>query len=185
MAARAHFRSSRGSGGRFSWPQILKSLSLWSGAFLLLRWSIGTRCSRKTPSHTLSFSPIYLKDEAMFRGTLENHGRSPSAEKHVRIGLATEARRACSVEHIVAIPAPQFIENWRGNPADSTAVSSSQSGMLTNLGIRSSSVPSLSSLSARCGDHPGPIKSLRKTRLPQWTPLRWRFSTFWSRSSVR
>ena len=68
----------------------------------------------------------------MFRGTLENHGRSPSAKKHVRIGLATEARegantqdsRACSVEHIVAIPAPQFIDNWRGNPAGSTAVCS-------------------------------------------------------------
>ena len=30
------------------------------------------------------------EDESMFRVTLENLGRSRSAEKHVRIGLATE-----------------------------------------------------------------------------------------------
>ena len=37
------------------------------GAFFLLPRSNGTRCSRKTSSHTLSFSPNYLQDEAMFR----------------------------------------------------------------------------------------------------------------------
>merc|ERR1712136_553714 len=36
--------------------------------------------------------PNYQEDEAMLRETLENLGRSPSAEKHMRIVLAMEAR---------------------------------------------------------------------------------------------
>ena len=41
--------------------------------------------ARKTPSHTLSSFPSYQEDEAMFRETIENLGRAPSAEKHGRI----------------------------------------------------------------------------------------------------
>ena len=36
--------------------------------------------------------PYFREDEAVLRETLENLGRSPQAEKHMRIVLATEAR---------------------------------------------------------------------------------------------
>ena len=47
--------------------------------------------------------PDFLKDETVFRGTLKS---TPSAEKHVRIGLATEAREGANTqdkaEHLIA-----------------------------------------------------------------------------------
>ena len=54
---------------------------------LLLRRSVGMDCSRKTPFANFVVLPNYHEDES----TLKHLGHSPSPEKQVRIGLATEA----------------------------------------------------------------------------------------------
>ena len=42
--------------------------------------------------------PNYQEDESMHRETLENPGSSPSAKKHMRIELATEAREGSTLK---------------------------------------------------------------------------------------
>ena len=61
------------------------------GSCVQLRGSVCTHCSRKNQSHTVSF-PNFQEDGSTFRESLENLGCSRSAEKHVCIELATEAR---------------------------------------------------------------------------------------------
>ena len=57
----------------------------------IVQHSVGTQSSRKNQSHTVSI-PYYQEDESMFRDSIENLGRSRSAEKHVCFMVAREAR---------------------------------------------------------------------------------------------
>ena len=58
----------------------------------------------KTSSHTLSFPPDYLQNEALLRATLENHGRSPLAEKP---GALDWPRRPVRVRTLKTTPSVQ------------------------------------------------------------------------------